>query len=201
MAHNIVVFGLGAVGSNILVQLHKRFPDAHFTGVDYDKVEDRNIKTQAYFNEHKGKPKAAVIPTILARKDSVVKYTPVNQRMASKYDVQKVIDEAVLRNPSGMTVVIDAFDNTQARQYLKDAHHSHIVHIGFSPEYSGEIFWNENYTVPGEMASTFDICELDAAVFFIHFIVNFAGLKIANFMDGSVKENYIITDKTKIRKI
>lgn len=201
MAHNIVVLGLGAIGSNLIVQLHKRYPDANFIGVDYDKVEDRNIKTQAYFNEHKGKPKAAVIPTILARKDSSVKYTAINKKITSRNDIQDIILTLASKDVNAPLILIDAFDNTEARQLLKDMNLPNIVHVGFSPQYSAEIFWNNDYVVPGEIEATFDICELDAAVFFIHFIVNFAALKISNYLDTGVMENYIITDKTKIRKI
>ena len=201
MAHNIIVFGLGAIGSNIMVQLHKRYPDANFIGVDYDKVEDRNIKTQAYFQEHKGKPKAAVMPTILARKDSVVKYTAINKKISSKQDIDDILITLEKTNPSGKLIVIDAFDNTEARQLLRDYYRPNVVHVGFSPQYTAEIFWQKDYVVPGEIVGTFDICELDAAVFFIHFIVNFAALKISEYLDNGTMENFIITDKTKIRKV
>lgn len=201
MAYNIVVFGLGAIGSNMMVQLHKRYPDANFIGVDYDKVEDRNIKTQAYFQEHKGKPKAAVMPTVLARKDSIVKYTPVNKKITSRQDIADVILPLTMTNPTGKLIIIDAFDNTEARQLLRDFDFMNVVHVGFSPQYTAEIFWQEQYVVPGEIVGTFDICELDAAVFFIHLVVNFAALKISEYLDNDTKENFIILDKYKIRKV
>jgi molybdopterin/thiamine biosynthesis adenylyltransferase len=193
---NIHVFGLGAIGSNIISQLHKRYPDAWFHGIDFDTVEDRNIKTQAFFLEHKGKPKSAVIPSILARKDAKAQYSSTNRKMDSTKDILSIprIKESSL--------ILDCFDNTKSRQMIKDLGDlAPILHIGFSPHYTAEIIWNEKYLVPGEVDKDIDICELNNAVFFIHYIVNFAAMVACDFLDNGKKRNFFVTSMWKIKEI
>ena len=53
---NIIVFGLGAIGSNIAQILIKGMSYAKLTVVDFDKVEPRNYVagTQIYSRQHNG---------------------------------------------------------------------------------------------------------------------------------------------------
>lgn len=191
----IHIFGLGAIGSNMIVQLNKRFPDATFYGVDYDTVEDRNIKTQAYFLEHRGKPKATVIPTILARKNSKFVYKAVNKKIMTQADL------AAIPEFNTSDLILDCFDNTAARTLLKNSGKKNILHIGFSPEMTAEVIWNDLYDVPPDIRSTIDICELDSAVGFIHYVVNFAAMVVFDFFDKRQQNNFIITERFKIRRI
>jgi hypothetical protein len=191
----IHVFGLGAIGSNLLVQLHKRFPDATFYGIDFDTVEDRNIKTQAYFLEHRGKPKSAVIPTILARKNAKFNYKPINKKLMSQDDLKAVPDIET------SDLILDCFDNTAARTLLKNYGKKNILHIGFSPHLTAEIMWNDLYDVPPDIRSTIDICELDSAVGFIHYVVNFAAMQVFDFFDKKQMNNFIITERFKIKRV
>ena len=76
-----------------------------------------------------------------------------------------------------------------------------ILHIGFSPHYTAEIIWNEKYIVPGEVDKDIDICELNNAVFFIHYIVNFAAMVACDFLDNGKKRNFFVTSMWKIKEI
>lgn len=184
----ITIYGLGAIGSNLLVQLSKQYPDFEFTGIDFDKVEERNIRTQAYFIEHVGSPKTAAMRTILARFNRRPKYTPLNHKLTRAVDTGLMVDE----------LSIDCFDNTESRKLLKSSS-GHMLHVGFSPFYTAECIWNEDYEVPNDVDTRqADICSMTDAVPFIHYIVNAAALNVSHWLETKQKRNFIVTGKTKM---
>ena len=187
----VFVFGLGAIGSNLLVQLSKQYPDFEFTGLDYDKVEERNIRTQAYFLEHVGQPKTAAMRGILARYSRKPNYKPANMKLtmppmfcsAYKFD---------------WDLAIDCFDNSESRKYF--AQEKNVLHIGFSPHYTAECIWNENYDVPGDVDPAHaDICSMTDAVPFIHYVVNSAALSISDWIQTGKKKDFLVTGKSKLK--
>lgn len=191
----IYIFGIGAIGSNLLLQLIKVFPDIAFMGIDFDIVEERNLRTQAYFMEHMGIPKTQAMYGVIARHIRKFNYTIVNERFTNP--TQQLVD-ALNKDD---TLMIDCFDNTESRQLVKDLKNKNILHIGFSPEFAAEIIWNENYEVPGEMESEVDICTLNHAGPFIQYVVSLASMTVIDFIEEGRKDNYIITGKNKVRKL
>ena len=186
----ILVYGLGAIGSNLLVQMSKQYPDYKFSGIDFDKVEERNIRTQAYFLEQVGMAKADAMRIILARYNRKPNYTPVKRKVTeSPGPAIKMVDLA-----------IDCFDNTESRRYLAACRNGNVLHIGFSPDYTAECIWNEDYDVPNDVdAVRADICSMGDAVPFIHFVVNAALLNISNWIETGNKSNFIVTGKGRIQ--
>lgn len=183
----IDIYGLGAIGSNLLVQLVKQYPEFNYGGVDFDVVEDRNLRTQAYFLEHVPLPKVLAMQGALRRFVRKPNYQPRKEKIESSAQV------------SGADLIIDCFDNTASRKVFK-ACRGNILHIGFSPFYTAECIWNEDYEVPNDVdARRADICSMTEAVAFIHFIVNAALLNIADFLQSGRKRNFIITGKNKIQ--
>jgi hypothetical protein len=189
----VVIYGLGAIGSNLLTQLAKQHPDYEFIGVDYDKVEERNIGPQAYFVEHVGMYKGDAMRVILSRFVRKPKY--INNK--EKVTAQSKLTDADLS--------IDCFDNTGSRKLLKRAKDTGIIkgellHIGFSPFYTAECMWNETYEVPNDVDSAgADICTQQDAVPFIHFVVNAALLNLSKWLEDKEKHDFIITGKHKIK--
>jgi molybdopterin/thiamine biosynthesis adenylyltransferase len=193
----IYVFGLGALGSNILLQLAKKYPQCEFNGIDYDVVEERNINTQVYLLPHIGMPKAGAMRIVLGMKLRKFTYHGINKRITTITDIEplfKVNDDILF---------IDCFDNSKSRQIIQDyPYDMDKVHIGFSPQYTAEIIWKENYTVPNDIpADQNDICEMTEAIPFINFVTGFAAGVISNYLDNGIKEDYIIVNKYKIKKL
>jgi molybdopterin/thiamine biosynthesis adenylyltransferase len=192
---NITIFGLGAIGSNLLLNLSTQYPDSNFMGIDFDTVEQRNIGIQQYFVNHIGRPKANTMGVILNLRNKGVSYIPVNRKIESITALNDYID--------GTNLVLDCFDNSESRQIIKDyCIETPCLHIGFSPTYTAEIIWNEDYSVPGDLdPANDDICTLTDAASFIQFVVGMAGMTINDFIDKGEKNNYIITNKFQISKI
>jgi len=193
----IYVFGLGAIGSNLIVQLMKQYPDFEYFGIDYDKIEEKNIKTQAYFLEQVGMPKAYAIPIIASRFLRKFKYNPQNIKIEKPICIDYNISDKD-------SLFIDCFDNAKSRKLLLGTQigHGNVLHIGFSPFYSAEIMWQKDYDVPNDVDKRQnDICSMPDAVSFIHFIVNYSVLNISNYINNGIQNSYIITNKTNIIKL
>ena len=184
----ITVFGLGTIGSNLLIQLVKQYPDFDYVGVDYDKVEERNIRIQAFFREQVNQPKTRAIQTVAQRYVRKFKYTARNEK----------IDRRIVR-PDENELFIDCFDNSESRRYLTLPGKHDILHLGFSPAYTAECVWNESYTVPGDVHPPLpDICALHDAIPFVHFFVNAALLGISDFITHGTRNNFIVVGKTQL---
>lgn len=188
----IAIFGLGALGSNLLVQLAKQYPEFEYTGIDFDKVEGRNIRTQAFFLEQVGLHKADAIRVILSRFLRRPKYTPVKQK----------ITEPPYKISLTHNLLIDCFDNSKSRDLITktETEHTTVLHVGFSPFYTAEMIWDEDYDVPNDVDSRgVDICEQTDAVSFIHFVVNATVLNISDWINNKARKNIIITNKNRLK--
>lgn len=193
----INIYGLGAIGSNLLVQLAKQYPDVEFIGIDFDEVEERNIKTQAYFLEHVGMRKAQAMKVVLSRYLRKPKYTPVVMKVTAGYP-------RPVNHPE--TLCIDCFDNAASRQLLRvyDATGKGFdvdyLHLGFSPQYTAEFMWNKNYDVPNDTdPRANDICSMPDATSFIQYVVSLAGIEISRWIQTKEKRDFLVTGKSKIR--
>ncbi len=196
---NIYIFGLGALGSNILVQLIKKYPDYEFIGIDYDIVEERNINTQVYFLSHINLPKVHAIKAVLASKLKQFKYTAIQLKLQKEEDFSTIWDKKKLDKDD---VILDCFDNVKARKLIMTIPHNNILHAGFSPEYTAEVLWDKRYDVPGEVDPTKgDICTMVNAVSFIQNVTALVAYTVSEFCDTGVKNNYIISNNIKVVKI
>jgi len=185
MIRQMAVYGLGAIGSNLLVQLAKQKPDLLYAGYDFDKVEPRNIGPQAYQLEHVGKPKTVAMQMLLQRYLRSAKFTAHNAR----------VNTAPLHPED--TLVLDCFDNSASRRLLTLS--PHTCHVGFSPFYTAEGIWSPSYEVPGDVASDApDLCTLPDATSFINFVVSTAALNLIRFLITGEKRNFIITPRNSV---
>ena len=195
----IHVFGLGAIGSNLLVQLARQFPDFEFVGVDFDKVEDRNLATQQYFQEHVGLYKADAMRIVLQRYIRKPKYYPNKLKVTNTTPISSNFEDQLL---------VDCFDNTESRKLLRlfdsvtQSYDLNILHIGFSPQFTAEAIWNKNYSVPNDVdTKAVDICTQQDALSFIQFVVSLTTLTISEWIQTKEKKDFIVTGKHRVRWI
>lgn len=197
--NNIVVFGVGAIGSNLVLTLLKQNPKINFIGVDCDKVEDRNIATQQFFLNHIGLPKAAAISAIVNLKARKFAYKPKVIEITSHKDIDSLVTEFQLTDND---LFIDCFDNSESRRIITDYGFKNCLHIGFSPLYTAEIIWNEQYDPPSALDPTRDdICGVAEAGAFINFVVSFSAFVVSDFLTNGIKNNFLILHKYIIRRI
>ncbi len=192
--NRIIVCGLGAMGSNVIYQLSRMYPDMEYVGVDFDKVEPRNLATQVYFKEQVNMQKAVAMLSILAR-NGAKNYKIVNSKVESVDAINKLATDPT------STVVLDCFDNVESRNLVKAAS-CESFHMGFSTHYTAELKWKGTYVVPDKVnPNDVDICTLRDAAAFISFVANFGVMLISEFIETGVQKNHIITKKYDIKQV
>jgi len=187
MIKNIVVFGVGAAGSNTFLHLLYCYPGLTFTVVDNDIVEDRNVDpgTQPYTKTDLRRPKVQAIQRIavMAKKKTI---RAVIKKIETVQDISSLVP-----NPEE-TLVIDAFDNANSRNlFLKLPKKFNVLHIGFSANLTGEAVWNEIFTPMTESKkdAAIDVCEMTLARPFISALCSVATIAINRFIDKNEKVN------------
>jgi len=135
----ILLCGCGALGSQIA--LHLARPEIEFVLVDDERVEETNIATSAYGQQHIGMKKVNALSSILWQKCGC-KADPRNGTFDQYacFSVQHICPD----------LIIDAFDNSIVRGDcvgLAIIGWS-VIHAGVSQDRTGEILWNKDYKLP-----------------------------------------------------
>lgn len=209
--NHIVICGLGAAGSTLLMNLFYDLPEVKKYGIDYDLVEPRNYMagTQAYQKIHVGKHKATAMVFIARSIDK--EFFPYHHKIESEKDLDLVIESIVVRDSEAKILIVDAFDNPDARNitkrfFLKNRYKNNVtglLHLGFSPLMTGEVMWDENWyeMTPNKKQAEFDICTTLGAKSFITFLTSIASMSIQEFFNHNKKLNFYCDKFFKLRNI
>lgn len=191
--NKVVVFGLGAAGSNVLLHLAYAHPDLSFVGVDFDIVEQRNFEagTQPYSKADLNRPKVQAMQRILQ-----------SSRKIMAGHVTRILSAKQISDIAGDpadALLIDAFDNAESRNlFLPLAKTHHIMHVGFSATLTGEAVWAESYSeMTPDSKGNFDVCQAHVARPFIHALTAIAALLATEFIDSGKKRNTYFDSKLK----
>jgi molybdopterin/thiamine biosynthesis adenylyltransferase len=148
----VTVCGAGALGANTTENL-ARAGFARLKVIDRDRIEERNLSTQPYYRSDVGAFKAKILANTLYRALAVT--------------VDACAQELTAANASkllgGSALVLDAFDNSVARQVVKDCCENAGVpclHAGLAADYA-EVIWNDLYRVPSPAND--DVCDYPLA--------------------------------------
>ena len=183
---NVVVCGVGAAGSNILLHLIYAFPNLNYTVIDFDKVESRNWEagTQPYSKIDLHRPKTQAIQRVCMTLREK-KVNSVNMRINSTKELENLFP-----NPS-TTLFIDAFDNAASRNLFIPLKKYSVIHVGFSASLNGEAVWNEIFThmTASPKDAEIDVCEMTLARPFIFALTAMATISITTFLETGRTEN------------
>jgi len=178
----VTVCGAGALGANMTENL-ARSGCGKLRVIDRDRIEERNLSTQPYYKSDVGAYKAKILTNTLYRALGVA----VDGR--SK-ELTTANASQLLRDSS---LVIDTFDNSVARQALKDyCQESQLpcLHMGLEHNYA-EIIWNENYRVPSPTND--DVCDYPLARNLVMLTVAVACEVIITFVASGKQPSFTIT--------
>lgn len=182
----ILICGCGAIGSNIAVNLVRQ-GFSNVVLVDFDRIEEKNLGTQVYIEHDIGRLKSETLKHILCDISSVVNV----EAFTFKLTPQKI--KKVTKN---VDLIIDAFDNSESRQLLKDIGDSTkipVIHGGLYEDYA-EVFWNKDYIVPQKTLNT-DICDYPLARNSILLLTAVLTEEIIKFITDKPTSNWSITLK------
>jgi len=180
----ITLCGAGTLGANIAENL-TRSGVGSLQVIDCDRIEERNLSTQPYYRSDIGAFKAKILANQLYRAIGA-KVVPETKRLTSENAAQLL---------KGSALVIDAFDNSVARQAVKDcckAANLPCLHVGLAGDYA-EIVWNEEYRVPSAIND--DVCDYPLARNLVLLAVAIASETIVNFITTGEKSSFTITLK------
>ena len=149
---SVVLCGAGALGSHLADTLARQ-GFRRLRVIDFDRIEEHNSNTQLYDADDVGVFKTEVLANRLFRAVGVEIETVRKELKARNVD-------KLLR---GADVVIDAFDNSDSRRIVQQHCQESSVpclHVGLFSDY-GEIVWNQQYRVPGDVQG--DVCDYPLA--------------------------------------
>jgi molybdopterin/thiamine biosynthesis adenylyltransferase len=178
----VTVCGAGALGANITENL-ARSGFGKLVVIDRDRIEERNLSTQPYYKSDVGAYKAKILSNTLYRALGVT----VDGR--SK-ELTTANAAQLLRDTS---LVIDTFDNSVARQTVKDYCQKAqlpCLHVGLASDYS-ELIWNEIYRVPSPVND--DVCDYPLARNLVILTVAVACEVIINFVASAQQQSFTVT--------
>ena len=184
----VVIFGVGAAGGNLLLNLVAAHPDLDYTVVDCDQVTERNItaRTQPYARADLHRPKVQAIQRVVQQQFGK-RIETVNKRIDTFGDLSRFVP------PVGDvdTLLLDCFDNAASRNLFKlfDARYP-VLHVGFSGALTGDVCWNEVWEPMTEgVEPHVDVCQLHLARPFIMGLTGIAALVISEFLVTGKKRN------------
>ena len=178
----VTVCGAGALGANIAESLARQ-GFGRLRVIDHDRVEERNLSTQPYYRMDIGAGKAKILGDNLYR--------------ALGGAVESRMETLTARNASkllaGSALVIDAFDNSAARQAVADhcrVHDIPCLHAGLANGYA-EVLWNEGYRVPSPAND--DVCDYPLARNLVLLTVAVACECVVGWAANGEKRGYTVT--------
>lgn len=178
----IISLGAGAIGSNLVVELSRQGCE-YLGAVDFDRVEEHNIGTQAFRIEHDlGQLKTTVLDDII--------FEATNGRL-DLYNMQ--IDSNKIHRIDSTGIWVCSFDNHPSRALVNEyalSKNIDLLQVGLAEGFS-EITWAEHY-VPAPQPEGLDVCEYPMTRNLIMMTVSLAAEVLVRYILTGVKANYIV---------
>ncbi|HIK08551.1 MAG TPA: ThiF family adenylyltransferase [Trichormus sp. M33_DOE_039] len=181
---SVTICGAGALGANIAENL-ARSGFEQLIVIDRDRIDERNLSTQPYYRADVGAFKAKILANNLYR--AIGTKVDIKTKELTPANVTQLLKDSQL--------IIDVFDNSVARQAVKDyADQFQIpcIHAGLSADYA-EVIWNEVYRVPSDVND--DVCDYPLARNLVMLTVAVACEAIVSFIATNEQRNFTITLK------
>jgi molybdopterin-synthase adenylyltransferase len=180
----IVFCGVGALGSTAVVL--SRSLDADLVFVDFDRVESKNLLSQAYVKQSLGKNKAQALKLQLQNLHGV---------KAEAFGVRLEAGN-VATLCEGARLLVDCFDNAASRQLLSDharAQGLPLVHAALAADGSfGIVRWDERFVPDAEDEEGQATCEGGEHLPFIGLVAAVLARAIQDFLEDGIQRDSMI---------
>lgn len=181
----VTVCGIGTIGANLVEHLARQAqPGDVLRVIDFDKVEAANLLNQPWQRHQIGHPKTRALDELVARFSGASVET-MQKRLTSE-NAARLLGES--------DIVIDAFDNREARAAVSEACRAAAlpcIHAGLHPSGYAEVVWDERYTAPE--ADGTDACALRQARSLSLLAVAAVARVIERWRSDGTKISYTIT--------
>jgi hypothetical protein len=184
-AKRVVFCGVGALGSHAAVIC--RNLDAALAFIDFDRVESKNLLSQAFVKPSIGKNKADALKLQLSN---------FHGTKSESFGV-RLGPENVATLCGSADLLVDAFDNKKSRDLLSEfarANDKALVHAGLAADGSfGMIRWDERFTADAEDVEGQATCETGEHLPIIVSIAAVLARTIQDFLKSGVRRDAMIT--------
>ncbi len=181
----VVICGVGALGSAVAVAC--RNLDASLRLVDFDRVESKNLQSQAFVKQSVGKNKAQALKLQLQNFYGV-KAEAKGVRLAAG-NVAELL--------GGAGLVLDCFDNVASRELLCDFVRQHgipCLHGALSADGTyGMVRWDEAFTPDAEDAAGQATCENGDHLPFIGIVSSVLAQTVSEFVQDGSRLNAMVS--------
>ena len=181
----VVFCGVGALGSHAAV-ICRNF-DAGLVFIDFDRVESKNLLSQAFVKPSIGKNKADALKLQLQNFHGI---------KSESFGV-RVVPENVAALLGSADLVIDAFDNKKSRDLLSEfarANDKALVHAGLAADGSfGMVRWDARFSADAEDAEGQATCETGEHLPIIMAIAATLARTIQDFLKSGVQRDAMIS--------
>jgi molybdopterin/thiamine biosynthesis adenylyltransferase len=175
MKMKIVVVGVGALGSHFM-QFARNF-DAEFTLIDFDRVEQKNVKSQFHGKPSVGKNKVMGLAQSLQFLFG----------LKIKTNPHKMVTDNVEAMLGGADLVLDCLDNGEARRTVqKFVRKAGIpcLHGALAPDGTfGQIVWDANFEIDDEDVAGAATCEGGEFLPFIALVSSYMAFSVQQFIE------------------
>lgn len=184
----VLICGVGAVGSTAAT-LCRNLP-VELAFVDFDRVEGKNLLSQAFVKPSIGKNKAQALATQL-RNFYGVKAVPFGVRLTPA-NVDELCGTAAL--------LVDCFDNIESRLLISGWAREHqvpLVHAALSADGSfGIVRWDRRFTPDAEDEEGQATCEGGEHLPFIGALASTLALTIQDWLETGEERDSFVTLQT-----
>ena len=181
---DICICGVGALGSNLMMELYRQGANIA-TIIDDDRVEEHNISTQAYGTHNIGHLKASACIALVSQ---FFQKTPYAR-------IRRLDEKNAERFLHGHHLVVDTFDNAESRNAVKYACSQlniPCLHLGMDElGLYGEVVWDREYYMFADafekLTEVNDPCDIGTSRVLIMMTVSLGCEAIMRWLDSSMK--------------
>ena len=181
-ATSVTLCGAGSIGSHLADNL-ARLGIRRWKVIDRDRVEEHNAGTQLYGQSEVGAWKVEALRNRLFRAVGV-------EIEAIARELNERSARSLLK---GSGIVIDAFDNSAARQLVQEHCRAAAIpclHVGLHADYA-EVIWDRHYRVPSDVAG--DVCDYPLARNLVLLAVAVASEAVVRFVEDGSEVGWSLT--------
>jgi len=194
----ILILGLGAIGSNVAKNLILADENLIINGIDKDRVEKRNLFTQVYRSRHVGQPKAVAFQMEIAEKTGMQPH--------GKFILTE-LKKSGLDYFNRLDLIIDCFDNWQSRIYAQEYAERmkcNILRLGFdfiNDKPLATSLWNHKPEDSNYKGKTIDVCDLQEWSYWVAGVAGIFTGEVLNFIRRKSQRDLLIKNNFQIVEI
>jgi molybdopterin-synthase adenylyltransferase len=189
MSKKIVIVGVGALGSHIVLFLRNV---ADIKIIDFDYIETKNILSQFHAKTSVGKAKTSALQQTMNFLFGT-KITIVGNRLVENNASQLL---------SGADLIIDCLDNAEARRIIQNYVRKEKIpclHGGLAADGAfGISIWDENYQIHDGPVGV-PTCENGDQLPFITLVSSYIALSAQEFLSRNHRFGYMISPQSATR--